>query len=150
MRGANVTSAVAIVLFSALGGSAVAQDARAAIDAVNKRFVAASNKGDAAAAAALYSSDGQAFPPNSPVVSGRAAIEKMWKGVFDSGITNVSLTTTEVEPHGDFAFESGSYELKFKDDKVADRGKYIVVWKRENGQWRLHRDIWNTIMPPGK
>lgn len=22
--------------------------------------------------------------------------------------------------------------------------KYVVVWKKEDGQWRLHRDIWNT------
>lgn len=23
--------------------------------------------------------------------------------------------------------------------------KYVVVWKRVDGQWRLHRDIWNTM-----
>ena len=22
--------------------------------------------------------------------------------------------------------------------------KYVVVWKKADGQWRLHRDIWNT------
>ena len=22
--------------------------------------------------------------------------------------------------------------------------KYIVVWQRSAGQWRLHRDIWNA------
>jgi ketosteroid isomerase-like protein len=26
-------------------------------------------------------------------------------------------------------------------DKVLDSGKYIVVWKRQDGQWKLHRDI---------
>jgi hypothetical protein len=23
--------------------------------------------------------------------------------------------------------------------------KYVVVWKRVGGQWRLHRDIWNAM-----
>jgi hypothetical protein len=22
--------------------------------------------------------------------------------------------------------------------------KYVVVWKKVGGQWRLHRDIWNA------
>jgi ketosteroid isomerase-like protein len=37
--------------------------------------------------------------------------------------------------------------MKLKNGKTADRGKYIVVWKRDGGQWRLHRDSWNTSMP---
>ena len=37
-----------------------------------------------------------------------------------------------------------------KDGKTADRGKSCVVWKKVNGQWMLHRDIWSTDMPAGK
>jgi ketosteroid isomerase-like protein len=40
--------------------------------------------------------------------------------------------------------------MKVEGGKVVDRGKYIVIWKREQGQWKLHRDIWNTSMPPAK
>lgn len=40
--------------------------------------------------------------------------------------------------------------MKTKDGTVADRGKYIVVWKRVGGKWLLHRDIWNTSMPAAK
>jgi len=29
-------------------------------------------------------------------------------------------------------------------------GKYVVIWKRDGGQWRIHRDIWNTSMPTTK
>ena len=32
---------------------------------------------------------------------------------------------------------------------VTDIGKYLVVWKREGGAWRLHIDIWNTNAPAG-
>jgi len=33
---------------------------------------------------------------------------------------------------------------------VADRAKYVVVWKKVGGQWLLHRDIWNTSQPAPK
>jgi hypothetical protein len=48
---------------------------------------------------------------------------------------------------GDLAYEVGTYAMKMKNGKVADRGKYCVVWKRVKGQWFLHRDIWSTSMP---
>jgi ketosteroid isomerase-like protein len=74
----------------------------------------------------------------------------MWKSVFDSGIAAASLETADVEADGSLAYETGRYEMKLKDGKVADRGKYVVVWKRTGNEWRIHRDIWNTNMPAGK
>jgi ketosteroid isomerase-like protein len=29
-----------------------------------------------------------------------------------------------------------------------DSGKYVVIWKREDGAWKLHRDIWTTSASP--
>jgi uncharacterized protein (TIGR02246 family) len=128
-----------------------AQDpARAAIEAANQKFVAAFNKQDATGVAAAYSPDANAFPPNSPIVKGRPAIQKMWQDVITSGITSIAIATTEVESAGTIAYEAGTYELKTKDGKVADKGKYCVVWKKLNGQWMLHRDIWSTDMPAAK
>lgn len=128
---------------------AAAQDTgvRPAIEAANKQFIAAFAKQDAAAVAAFYTTTGEAYPPNSGVVRGRPELQKMWKSVMDSGIASASLTTTEVESSGDLAYESGSYEMRTKDGTMADRGKYIVVWKRVGGKWMLHRDIWNTSQP---
>lgn len=135
----------------AFGTSVSAQkDLRAAIEAQNKRFVAAVAKADVAAIGGLYTDDAQALPPNGDVVKGRAAIQQMWKGVFDSGIAAASLDTADVEADGSLAYETGRYEMKLKEGKVADRGKYVVVWKRTGNEWRIHRDIWNTNMPAGK
>ncbi len=57
---------------------------------------------------------------------------------------SASLTTVDVQQAGDIAFEVGTYEMKGGDGKVLDRGKYLVVWKRENTEWKLYRDIWNS------
>jgi ketosteroid isomerase-like protein len=39
--------------------------------------------------------------------------------------------------------------LLVANGSVADAGKYIVIWKKDGGTWKLHRDIWTTS-PPAK
>lgn len=150
LRRLPAVALAAAVTLGATAASAAQDPAKAAIDAATRKFVAAFNKGDAAGVAATYSPDANAFPPHEAIVKGRAAIQKMWQGAIDSGITSISFGSTEVESAGNIAYESGTYEMKLKDGKVADRGKYCVVWKKVNGQWMLHRDIWSTDMPAPK
>jgi uncharacterized protein (TIGR02246 family) len=123
---------------------------KAAIEAANARFAADFAKGDANAVASHYTAGGQAFPPNGDVAKGREAIAKLWKGVMDSGVKGVKVVAVEVEAHGDTAHEVGTYTLTGEGGKTLDNGKYVVIWKREGGQWRIHRDIWNTSMPATK
>lgn len=94
----------------------------------------------------LYASNAQLFPPNGGVVNGSAAITPVWKGAFEAGVKKVTLETTETEKAGDRIIETGNYVLAGADGKPMDNGKYIVVWKKENGQWKLYRDIFNTSM----
>lgn len=152
MRVMSAAIAASIVVAGFTIGQVRAQDtgARAAIEAVNKRFSAAFDKGDAAGIAALYTTDGAAFPPGGDIVRGRDAIQKMWGSVFAMGITSAVLETTEVDAAGSLAYEIGTYALKTKDGTVADKGKYCVVWKRVGTDWLLHRDIWNTSVAPAK
>jgi len=39
------------------------------------------------------------------------------------------------------------YTLVGEGGRVLGKGKYIVVWKRVAGQWKLHRDIFNSNAP---
>jgi ketosteroid isomerase-like protein len=124
-----------------------AQDVRGDIESANQAFSAAFAKGDAAALAAMYSETAQALPPGQDIVSGRAEIQKAWQGAIDSGLKGLELTTREVESHGDSAHEVGTWIARNASGEV-DRGKYMVVWKRQGGAWKLHRDIWNSSVPP--
>lgn len=146
MRFAGIAGWTAAALL--LAGTARAQETKAAIEAANKSFMAAFAKHDAKAVSGLYSSTPEAFPPGADMISGREGIAKMWQGVFDAGIATADLKTTEVHAQGPLAYEVGTYALKTKDGKVADHGKYCVVWLKEGGQWKLHRDIWNTNVAP--
>jgi ketosteroid isomerase-like protein len=70
---------------------------------------------------------------------------------MDMGIKEAKLEIVEVEGHGDTAIEGSTFTLHGEGGQLLDRGKYIVIWKREEGQWKLHRDIFNSSMPaPGQ
>jgi uncharacterized protein (TIGR02246 family) len=102
------------------------------------------DRGDADGMAALYTEDGQLLPPGSDVVTGRDSISAFWRGVFESGVESVELSPVEIEDHGSTAIEVGRFRLGDATGQLIDEGKYVVVWKQEDGEWRLHRDIWNS------
>jgi uncharacterized protein (TIGR02246 family) len=120
---------------------------QAAIAAVNENFMAAFKRGDAAGMVDFYTENGQLLPTGSDFVTGKVAIQAFWQGAMDMGITKtLRLETVEAEGHGDTAIEIGKYTDSGEAGNVMDRGKYVVIWKQEGGQWKLHRDIWNSSL----
>jgi uncharacterized protein (TIGR02246 family) len=120
--------------------------ARAAITTANEHWMAAFDKGDAAGVAANYTEDTQVMPPNSEIVSGRAAVQVVFQGLIDAGI-KVKLEIVEVEGHGDIAFEVGMADVIGPDGQTLDKSKYIVIWKMVGSEWKMYRDIWNSNTP---
>jgi len=121
---------------------------QAAIEAANELFMATFNRGDAAALADLYTENGQLLPAGSDFVTGKEAIRNFWQAIMDMGIKSAALETIEVEGHGDTAIDEGKYTLRGESGSVLDRGKYLVIWKQQAGQWKLHRDIWTSSLSP--
>ena len=117
---------------------------RAAIYTANQEFMAAFTRHDARAIARLYTVRGQLLPSKRDFVTGRDDIRAFWQDVFDRGLKTVMRETVELDEQGDTAIEVGRYTLFAALDAVADMGKYIVIWKHDNGIWKLHRDVWNT------
>jgi ketosteroid isomerase-like protein len=118
-----------------------------AIEALHQKFKEASTKADTIAFASLYHSQGTVFPPNFETVSTPGKIVSFLNGFFKAGVTEISLYTSEVWGDPEDVVVSGNYEVKGKDGVTMDKGKYIEIWKQENGEWKLFRDIWNTSMP---
>lgn len=111
----------------------------------NKQFGALVEKRDFAGLAACYTDDAELLPPGSPVVTGRPAIARFWeKAAGALGVKSATLTTRELEVHGDTAHEVGDGLLKTSGGEA--KVKYLVVWKRQaDGIWQMHRDIWNDM-----
>jgi uncharacterized protein (TIGR02246 family) len=148
MRAAVLLLCSSLVVLASPSPGAQSGDVRAAIEAANAKFGAAWGKKDAAAITALYTANATLLPPHAARATGSEAILEFWKAGLAGAPPVAKLTTGEVEVHGDTAHEVGTYEVSAADGKVIDKGKYVVVWKREGGQWKMHRDIWNSDMPP--
>jgi uncharacterized protein (TIGR02246 family) len=146
----GLIGAAVLVGFAVLTQAAYADEVRSGIEAANAQFSAIAAKGDGAGLAALYAADGQVLPAGGDPLKGPQAIQKFWQGALDSGIAGIGLTTVEVFGHGPTATEVGQYELRDKTGKVLDHGKYVVVWRREGGKWKLLRDMFSTNVPAAK
>lgn len=116
---------------------------RSAIAAVNRQFEEAARKGDVDRLASLYTADAMAFPPDGPIVRGRDNIKQMWASVAQQmGLKDVRLETLDFEQAGDTGYEVGEATLTLGSGTAIV--KFVVVWRMIDGQWRLHRDIWNS------
>jgi ketosteroid isomerase-like protein len=123
---------------------------RTAIEAADARFSALVAQGDSAALARLYAKDGAVMPAGSEPIRGTEAIAKFWQSALGSGVAAIELKTVEVYSQGMTASEVGEYALRDKVGKVLDRGKYIVIWRRDGDEWKLLRDMFSTNAPPPK
>lgn len=121
--------------------------ARDAIAAANKAFMSAFERADPAGIAALHTEDGQVLPPGFNTVAGKEDIGAFWKGAMDAGVKRVELITLELDTQGETAIEVGHARLFDDAGDFIEKTRYLVVWKREKGQWRIHRDLWNSEAP---
>ena len=114
------------------------------IQRLNDQFVAAFNKGDAAAMSGMYAPDAYVLPAGADMLQGRAAIQNFWAQTAQQ-LGDAKLTTLDVLPLGRTAArEIGTFSFKSKGQNPQDIvGKYAVVWRKIGGQWLLATDIWN-------
>ena len=117
------------------------------INETNKLFMDAFSAGDAEKVAGFYTANWRFLPDNSHPVDGRADVQELLQSMMDGGVSSVELITWEVEDCGDTAVEVGRVVMRGDDDEIVDDGKFIVIWKKENDGWRLHRDIVNSSLP---
>ncbi len=116
------------------------------IEDSNRQFADLFVKGDSVGVANLYTTDAKFMDAGAPSVVGRPAIQSTMAGFIKSGLTKVDFKTTDVFGCDTLVAEEGLLKLYVKDQTVADE-KYIVLWKREDGKWKIFRDISNSNLP---
>jgi len=119
------------------------------VDSTNVVFGSLVSKGDSVGLASLYTSDAKFMAPNAPTASGRSAIQAAFAGLFAAmGTPGLTLTTNDLWGTEELVTEVGTYTMTDKNGKEIDKGKYIDLWKMEDGKWKLCRDIFNSDNPP--
>lgn len=106
---------------------------------------------DAAGIVGLYTTDGAVMPPNAPIGKGPAAIQQVWASWLEIPGFELSIHPEEiiVSSSGDMALDRGTYKLTIATDGKAktDAGKYVVVWRKIGGEWKVAADIFNSDLP---
>lgn len=126
----------------------------AAIEAGDQSFERAFSAGDGAAVAAHYTPDAVVLIPNGPRVEGSAAIAETFSGLlqeFPGAALDLTTSDVQVAAAGDYAYATGSYTLGGTTpdgSEWSDVGKYVVVWKNLDGEWKMAADVWNSDNPP--
>ena len=121
-----------------------AGDAERAIGAANSAFsVNLRERNIDRMVNAFYSEDAIVMPPNAPAFRGRDAIKQLFTGFTANGPVDVVLTTDQViQSCDDMATEIGHYTETV--GSTHDTGKYVVTWRKIEGQWRAIADIFNS------
>lgn len=117
--------------------------AKAEIEEANKKFMALFAAGDTVGLANSYTIDAKFMSEGAPAVSGRANIQTDMSKIVRSGISGIDIRTENIYGTVDLIAEVGELTL-FVGKKSVDVGKYIVLWKKEDGKWKMFRDIYNS------
>ena len=142
----------ACVSFFAFAAPAVAAGAQrlpeAAIKAENARWADAFARGDYDAIGRLYTDDGALLPPGGDKVTGRRAItEYFTNGYAGSKPGTVSFDNYEFYGNDQAVTEVSDVEVRNHDGVLKIRAKQTLVFLKQGGTWKLHRDMWNAYPP---
>jgi len=119
-------------------------EARRQIEAAAIGIWQAVARGDSAAILAEYADDALILGSGAPVVQGKPAVAAFLQGLFGGNtLRDVKGNVTDILISGDLAVETGTYAMTIipkNGNAVADKGKYIHVWKKSgDGLWKVVR-----------
>lgn len=112
-----------------------------AVQAASKAVTAKEEAQDIPGSVAFYTDDGIVQMNGLPMVKGKKAIAGLYHQLFtgDNSIKSFTggFTHIEVSKSGDMAYETGINRILLKTPKgdMLDMGKYLLVWKKVNGNW---------------
>ena len=130
------------LLIATLAGSSAQQKTDPALDRLADAFADAFNAKDAARVASFYAEDAIVMAPDQPMVRGRRDIEAYYARGFRQDISNFRLSPMESAIAGTHAFEAGASTLT--ERRGTTSGKYVVIYTRVDGQWKIAYDIFNN------
>jgi len=98
-----------------------------------------------------YTTDGKIFPNGTKIISGHEAIERKWTLPEGVKILHHKITPEEIRIVDDYAYDYGYYAgaTQVQDGSESTwQGKYVIVWKKIGGEWKIFLDIWNSVNAP--
>jgi ketosteroid isomerase-like protein len=123
------------------------------IQDVLKRYETALNGNDTAAILGLYGSEPIFMAQNATAFVGRDAVLAGYKRVFETIKLNVRFEIHEVQEAGDWAWartsSAGRTRILASGVETTEGNNELFVFRREKGEWKIHRYLFATSRPPG-
>ena len=123
-----------------------------AIREMDARWLKAAQSRDAAGEAAMFANDGVAYREHVEPLVGPAAFQA-WdaKLLADNPKQTSSWTTESIQfaDSGNMAIQTGQYHITGIGQKGdgEDKGRFVTIWKKVRGEWKVAHDIGSTTMP---
>ncbi len=147
---------VTLVILCLMTNSTQSQNKNASFDSVAavkaikvqlRAYEKALKNEDTAALGKLYCRDAELMNHGSPSTIGRNNILKEFVPMINDSITNSGFVTTGIWGDNHMLIEQGTGYFAHANGKVVSRGRYLLIWKQEDGEWRIFRD---TFFSDGK
>jgi len=121
------------------------------VEAVLKAYERALNTNDIEAILTLYGQSPVFMPQHGAALVGREAVRAGYRQVFDTIKLSVEFKIHEVEVLDDTAWartsSAGRTRILSAGIEVAEGNNELFIFKRENGEWRIHRYLFSTNQP---
>ncbi|AVR45870.1 hypothetical protein C7S20_11745 [Christiangramia fulva] len=137
---------IVLFIFAAISANAQSSDLQEEIEETSQKVGEALDNGDFGTFAMYFDDDVTMKMPGHETLKGVDAVVAAHKPMAEQKIKLV-LDTDEVIDLNGYAYESGNYKIQTADGKVVDKGSFGTLWKKENGTWKIFRDMVSTTMP---
>ena len=94
--------------------------------------------GDSIALGNMYMKNAEIIPSTV----GRENIIRAFGSMIRDSITGSSFKTTKLWGNDQLLVEEGTGTWSHTNGTVVGRGRYLLVWKKDDGKWKILRDTW--------
>lgn len=124
------------------------ENAKAAIEALNKQWENCFENHDLAGLVALFTEDCVRMPQGGPASVGRPALEAAYRQNFAEvwkTQAKVRLNAEEIIISGEYAFARGTDTLVQDQESTQAEEKWLFVYRRQSdGNWKFHWTTFNS------
>lgn len=111
---------------------------KSSIETLLKSYESALNAGNTNASMDLFGTEPVLMIQNSPATTGRDAVQRQIEQTYKAVKFDVHFAVHEIEIQKDLAWARTSHP----------RGNQLWIFRRENGEWKVHRYMAAANSPP--
>lgn len=125
--------------FSSVPTPADIEKMKPVIESRDKQFSAYFLAGDSSALANMYTTDAQFGTVKGPEIL--PALGSWIRNSIKNDTRHLTFKINTLNGDGEFLIETGTAETRNDKGDLKYSSRYLVVWKQEDGSWKLYRDI---------